>query len=146
MSDELSRLNLQEDFEKVLSCEDSLRWELEKPGPLEVWASLYPTGDPKEVFQARLLWRVYPDEAPSMKFRDPLTGRLDIATAWPVVRGFRPANLDACVNWCLEGLNLHPEWKSDPRFRWDPRGNVLLRVLRTLQDELDNEFQGRYRS
>lgn len=146
MSDEQSTLNLQEDFEKVLSCEDSSRWKLEKPGPLEVWASLYPVSNPTEVFQARLLWRVYPDEAPSMKFRDPATGRLDMPSAWPVVRGFRPTNLDACVNWCIEGLNLHPEWKNDPKFRWDPRGNVLLKVLRYLQDELDNYFQGRYRS
>lgn len=145
MSDELSALNLEEDFEKVLTVPEASRWKLEKAGPLEVWATMTPSSNAEESFQARLLWQVYPDEPPSLKFRDPATGRLDLPSAWPQVRGFRPNSLDACVNWCLEGMNLHPEWKTDPRYRWDPRGNVLLKVLRILQDELDEHFQGRYR-
>ena len=99
---------------------------------------------PQEAFQARLLWSLYPDEPPSLKFRDPETGRLDLPRAWPNARGFRPASLDACVNWCLEGMSLHPEWRRDPAYQWDPRGNVLLKVLRILQAELDEHFQGRY--
>jgi hypothetical protein len=145
MSDELSELNLKEDYEKVLSCQDCSRWKLEKVGPLEVLASMFPIDHPEEVFQARLLWRIYPDEAPSLKFRDPASGRLNMPSAWPVVRGFRPNSLDACVSFCVEGLNLHPEWRNDQRYRWDPRGNVLLKVLRILQDELDNQYKGRYR-
>ena len=104
-----------------------------------------PAQAPGEVFQARLLWTVYPGQPPSLKFRDPATGRLDLPTAWPIVRGFRPQSLDACVNWCLEGFGLHPEWRTDPRYTWDSRGNVLLKVLRILQDELDHYFQGRHR-
>ncbi len=145
MGDDLSALNLAEDFEKVLGCSDVERWKVEKPGPLEVWVCMSPVGHPGEMFQGRLLWTSYPEAPPSLKFRDPATGRLDVPTAWPQVRGFRPTSLDACVNWCQEGFNLHPEWKSDPKLRWDPRGNVLLKVLRTLQDELDNHFQGRFR-
>lgn len=145
MSQELSELNLQEDFEKVLLCEDSARWKLEKKPGLEVWASMYPIEHPEDVFQARLFWVVYPEDAPSLKFRDPTTGRLDLPAAWPVLPGFRPGNLDACVNWCAEGLTLHPEWKTDPRYRWDSRGNGLLKTLRTLQDQLDNNFHGRYK-
>ncbi len=145
MSDDLSALNLADDLEKAVASEDASRWTLEKAGSLEVWASMSPASVPGEAFQARLLWRTYPGEAPSLKFRDPATGRLDMPAAWPLVRGFRPQNLDACVNWCLEGFGLHPEWRTDPRYAWDPRGNVLLKVLRILQDELDHHFQGRYR-
>jgi len=148
MSEDLYELNLQDDFEKVLSCEDAVRWKLEKPAALEIWAtmcSIKDKGTPPEYFQARLFWIAYPDQAPSLKFRDLETGRLDNPRAWPVIRGFRPNSLDACVNWCLEGLNLHPEWKSDPRYRWDHRGNVLLRTLRILQNEMDHYFEGRHK-
>lgn len=145
MNEELSALNLSEDFTKVLFCEDASRWKIEKPGTLEVWVSLSPGSHPEDVFQARLLWKSYPDEPPSLKFRDVATGRIDLPTAWPIVRGFRPGSLDACVNWCSEGFGLHPEWKNDPRFRWDNKGNVLLKVLRYLQDELDNYYGGRFK-
>jgi hypothetical protein len=144
VSQELWVLNLEDDLGKVLTCEDAARWKLEKPSPLEVLVTLSSAGTPEEAFQARLLWGQYPDQAPSLKFRDPATGRLDLPTAWPRVRGFRPQSLDACVNWCAEGLAIHPEWRTDPRYRWDPRGNALLRLLRTLQGELDDHFQGRF--
>lgn len=81
MSDELSALNLEEDFEKVLTVPEASRWKLEKAGPLEVWATMTPSSNAEESFQARLLWRVYPDEPPSLKFRDPATGRLDLPSA-----------------------------------------------------------------
>src|SRR5262249_18145028 len=145
MSQELSALNLQDDFAKALVCEDAARWRLEKSGPLEVLVTLSPAEDSKEVFQARLLWTVYPGQPPSLKFRDPSTGSLTLQTAWPRVRGFRPSSLDACVSWCAEGFSLHPEWRNDPKYRWDPRRNVLLRVVRTLQNEMDNYYQGRFR-
>lgn len=145
MNTELSVLILEEDFEKVRACEDAARWILEMAGKLEVFITLAPSGNPEERFQARLLWDVYPDRPPSLKFRDPATGRLDLPSSWPQVRGFRPNSLDACVNWCAEGFALHPEWKDDPRYRWDPRGNVLLKVIRILQSELDHHFQGRFK-
>jgi hypothetical protein len=145
MSDELSKLNLQDDFEEATGVSDASRWTLEMPAGLEVLATMSSASAPAERFQARLLWIKYPDEPPSLKFRDPGTGRLDLPQAWPIARGFRPQNLDACVNWCLEGFALHPEWKSDPRFRWNPNGNPLLFVLRQLQQELDDHFQGRFK-
>lgn len=140
----LSALNLDDDFKEALTVHDADRWGLERPSPLEVWVKLFPASTPDQVFHARLLWRFYPDEPPSLKFRDPSTGRLDRPNAWPQVPGFRPGSLDACVNWTLEGMNLHPEWRTDVRYRWDSRGNALLRILRTLQGELDDHFQGRY--
>jgi hypothetical protein len=145
MSDELSKLNLKDDFEEAMNVSDATRWTLEIPGDLEVLAAMSPASEPNERFQARLLWAKYPDEPPSLKFRDPATGRLDLPQTWPIARGFRPQSLDACVNWCLEGFILHPEWKADPRFRWNPNGNPLLWVLRQLQEELDDHYQGRFK-
>ncbi len=144
MTDELSKLNLDEDFKKALAVPEAKRWKLERSGPLEVWVTMCTVRVGKEKFQARLFWTEYPGQPPSLKFRDPATGRLDLPEAWPKVRGFRPPSLDACVSWTLEGFNLHPEWRSDPRYRWDPRGNRLLFVIRTLQSELDDHFEGRH--
>jgi hypothetical protein len=144
MSDELSALNLADDFAEVLTTEDSKGWVLEKPGPLEVWAKMSPASKPEEVFQLRLLWTRYPEDAPSLKFRDPVTGRLDLARAWPQVPGFRPTSFDACVTYSSEGFALHAQWRDDPVYRWDPRHNPLLKVLRIVQQELDERFSGRY--
>jgi hypothetical protein len=146
LSQELSELNLKDDLEEMLSLPEASRWKLEQPSSLEILASMSPVGKPEEVFQARLFWiSSYPGQPPSLKFRHPESGRLDMPTAWPVVRGFRPSSLDACVTWCAEGFGLHPEWKTDPRYRWEPSGNALLKVLRILQSELDDHFQGRFK-
>lgn len=145
MSDEFSKMNLRDDFEEASAVPDASRWELKLAGDVEVFATMAPASAPNERFQARLLWNKYPDEAPSLKFRDPATGRLDIPQAWPLVRGFRPQSLDACVNWCIEGFGLHPEWRTDPRWKWNSSGNPLLWVLRQLQEELDQFYQGRYK-
>jgi len=82
----------------------------------------------------------YPGEPPSFKFRDLATGRLDVITAWPEISGYRPGNYDACVNWSAEGFVAHPEWKKDANIRWKPDGNVLLKVLRLYQRDLDDKF------
>ena len=145
MNDELSKLNLRDDFDEATGVSEASRWTLGMPADLEVLATMSPATAPSERFQARLLWTKYPDEPPSLKFRDPGTGRLDLPQAWPNVRGFRPQSLDACVNWCAEGFALHPEWKTDPKLRWNPYGNRLLYVLRQLQEELDDHFQGRFK-
>ncbi len=141
---ELSAINLDSDYDEALGTPDASRWSLEKAAPLEILATMSPAAVTAEKFQARFLWSSYPDEPPSMKFRDPASGRLDLPSAWPQVRGFRPPSLDACVNWCLEGFAIHPEWRQDARFRWMTDGNVLLKVLRTLQSELDDYFTGRH--
>ncbi len=145
MNDDLSALNLKDDFEEAAGVSDAISWKLEMPSALEVFATMSPAGQPCEMYQARLLWTKYPDEAPSLKFRDPLSGRLDLPQAWPIARGFRPQSLDACVNWCAEGFVLHPEWRNDSRWKWNSNGNPLLWVLRQLQEELDNHCQGRFK-
>jgi len=145
VSDELSRLNLRDDFGEAGNVPEASRWILEITSDLEVLVTLTPAREPNESFQARLLWTRYPDAPPSLKFRDPGTGRLDMPQAWPVGRGFRPQSLDACCNWCAEGFATHPEWKNDPRFQWNSSGNPLLFVLRQLQEELDEHYQGRFK-
>jgi hypothetical protein len=144
MNDEFSKLNLRDDFAEAADAPDVQRWRLELCGDLEVRVGLSPEGACQEHFQARLLWNKYPDEPPSLKFRDPVTGSIHSPRAWPLARGFRPQTLDACVNWCLEGFGLHPEWKNDPRLKWNPSGNPLLWVIRQLQEELDQHYQGRF--
>jgi len=144
MSDALSALNLADDFEEAKTTQEASRWEIERLTALEVRVTLSPASAPDESFLARLLWSEYPEEAPSLKFVDLASGRLDVPKAWPKANGFRPTSLDACVNWTKEGFALHPEWRTDPRYRWDPRGNVLLKVLRYLQSTLDQSFSGRH--
>jgi hypothetical protein len=144
MSADLSHLNLVEDLEEVCRLPEAARWEIEHPQSLEILVTLAPKTTENERFQARLLWSVYPDEPPSVKFRDPESGQLDVTCAWPKVRGFRPASFDICANWTKEGMGLHPEWRNDVKLRWDPCGNALLRTLRRLQEELDQYFQGRH--
>lgn len=137
----LSALNLKQDLEQVLAVPEAARWKLELVADLEVHAILHASRAPKDLFQAQLLWIIYPQEPPSLKFRDIKSGALT-AQAWPNVPGFRPASQDACLNICAEGFSLHPEWRNDPRYRWDPGGNVLLFVLREIQGLLDTHYLG----
>ena len=69
----------------------------------------------------------------------------DVATAWPILPGFRPQSQDACVNWCAEGFGMHPEWKNDSNAKWRAVGNVLLHVLRILQSQMDQHYGGRFK-
>lgn len=140
MADEFSRLAFEEDLKAVLILEDAKRWTITRVGELEIYVTASPAAFPNEKFQARFAWNSYPGEPPSFKFRDPATGRLDLTSAWPEVPGYRPGNLDACVNWSSEGFVAHPEWKNDANIRWHPTGNVLLKVLRLLQKDLDEKF------
>lgn len=142
--DELAKLNLGDDLAEATSTEDASRWELRTGEAGEVRALMFPSSAEAERFDARLLWSDYPGDLPSLKFRNLQTDSLTDPRAWPVVRGFRPATLDSCVNWTKEGMALHAEWRTDPRYRWDPSGNPLLRVLRTLQYELDYHYGGRF--
>lgn len=141
----VSDIAFEDDLQEVEKLEDAGRWRLERGARQEVFVTLASVTAPDSWYQARLAWRSYPHDAPSVKFRNPTNGSLSEPTAWPVVRGFRPANLDCCVNWSEEGLVIHPEWRTDTKFRWRPEGNVLLRVLRILQSEMDDHYSGRFK-
>ena len=144
MADEFSELSFKEDLAEVLSLPESSRWKIESFAPLGLHVTLSSKLAPDNLFQAQLLWTAYPTEPPSLKFRDSDSGRLDLPTAWPEIRGFRPGSLDACVNWCSEGFTTHPEWKNDPNIKWNSQGNALLRVLRVMQREFDEFFVKRF--
>lgn len=144
MADEFSKLNFADDLAEVKTAEDAARWLIDQRGDLEVWVTLLPRGH-DEKYLACLLWLVYPGtEPPSVKFAEAASGRLDVASAWPRARGFRPSSFDICATWTLEGVTIHPEWKQDARYRWVSHGNVLLKSLRTLQSELDDYYEGRF--
>jgi hypothetical protein len=140
MADEFSKLTFEEDLKAMLALEEARRWDITRVSDLEIYVTAFPAGVPDEKFQARFVWNSYPSDPPSFKFRDPATGRLDLTSAWPEVPGYRPGHLDACVNWSSEGFVAHPEWKNDPNIKWQPKGNVLLKVLRLLQRDLDEKF------
>lgn len=135
----------EDDLREAETVEDANRWKLERGAHQEVFVTIASATDPDNKYQMRLAWRTYPLDAPSLKFRNPATGSLSEPTAWPMVRGFRPGNLDACVNYCEEGFVTHPEWRNDPCFRWRAEGNVLLRVLRIVQSEMDEYYTGRHK-
>lgn len=140
MPDDFSKVAFEEDLNAVLLLEEARHWEIVKVSDLEIYVTAFPAAMPDEKFQARFAWNTYPGEPPSFKFRDPASGRLDLTSAWPEVPGYRPGNLDACVNWSSEGFVAHPEWKTDQNIKWQPTGNALLKVLRLLQRDLDDKF------
>jgi len=144
LSTSLSGLNLDDDCEAVKRTAQASRWQLERLGPMEVTVTMNPRTHPQERFTARIAWAEYPSQVPSVRFIDPQSGRYDVPTAWPIVQNVRLSpQWDICQSMTAEGFNAHPEWRGDPRFRWDPRGNVLLKVLNWLQDLLDETFQRR---
>jgi len=146
MVSELSKLNFADDLADARQAPDASRWALDHRGDLEVWATVSPEGHDADTFIARLLWLEYPGDNPaSVKFVDPATGRLDVPTAWPQADSFRPQSFDICANWTAEGFGLHPEWRQDARLRWRVDGNVLLKTLRILVDQIDVSYQGRFR-
>ena len=144
MTDQLSKKAFSRDLRQVRELPEAGRWNFQDGSDLEVLVTMFPANAPDQLFDLRLVWDIYPDNPPSLKFRDRETGRLDNPHAWPQLPGYRPTSLDACVNYCREGFVTHPEWVNDPNLRWKPEGNVLLFVLRTVQAELDLNFGDRH--
>lgn len=140
----LAVLNFEDDLKAASEASDAARWRFERRADLEVWITVSPAGHDADLYIARLFWLNYPgDKPPSVKFVDPETGRLDMAKAWPMANGFRPASYDICANWTAEGFAVHPEWASTEN-RWNAAGNNILKVTRILQQELDNSYTGRF--
>jgi hypothetical protein len=139
------QLALEADFEGLPRGkyrEPADTWSAELVRPLEVQVVMVSAKDTKEKFLARLLWSRYPDNPPSVLFLDPKTGASNVAQAWPTGGPFRPPT-GLCINFTAEGFALHPEWTRDPLRRWLSQGNVLLRVIRQLQERLDLDYAGR---
>ncbi|PAY07388.1 hypothetical protein CK489_16630 [Bradyrhizobium sp. UFLA03-84] len=133
----LAILNFEDDLKAASEARGAERWKFDRRGDLELWVTVAPAGNEADLYIARLFWLDYPGEKPpSVKFVDPSTGRLDIAKAWPMANGFRPGSFDICANWTAEGFVTHPEWATTDN-RWNRSGNIVLRVMRLLQQELD---------
>lgn len=140
----LAVMNFEDDLKAALGAPDAARWQFERGADLELWVTVSPTGHPADSFIARLFWLDYPGTVPpSVKFVAADSGRLDDPKAWPTANGFRPGSFDICANWTAEGFGLHPEW-AGTEHRWDGRGNIILKTTRTLQNELDTSYGGRF--
>lgn len=81
MADEVSIAAFAADLDDAARAADTSRWSLDHRGDLEVWATVYPLAHRTETFIARLFWRRYPDEPPSVKFVDPTTKALNVPKA-----------------------------------------------------------------
>ncbi len=109
------------------------------------WAELHPAADPSETYYARIAWSRYPASPPSVKFAHAIGADLADPTAWPLVPGYRPGNLDICKPFTAEGFGLHPDWANTNQ-AWSATGNPFLAVIRELQRNLNSPgYQGRHR-
>jgi hypothetical protein len=145
MSDGYAVNAFEADLRQIIDAQVEPNWPLVRiAGEIAVIAVLARNGDQRDRFVLRLKWQRYPDDPPSLKFLDPVTGRDDIPTAWPTGGPFRPQSLDVCVNYCAEGFQLHPEWRQDAQARWATDGNALLRALHNTQHDLDTKVTGRF--
>lgn len=138
-----AELNLATDVEEVRRHGADLGWIVDGPAEIEVYIALTSHVD-GEVYVIWFHCPGYPDDAFSVKPVDPESKDPSAACAWPRCEGFRPPN-DLCMPLCAEGYALHPEWRTDPRWRWESKGNPLLRVAEELQARLDDptKYQGR---
>ncbi len=128
----------------VAALPEAVRWNVERDTvvPLGILVTASSTKNPEEVYVARLRWTQLFDP-PSLKFLTLDTRVESDARAWPKCRGFRPANLDACVSWTEEGHKLHPEWRASPKTAFKTPEKPVQFALLTLQHELDVYYSGR---
>lgn len=142
--DRESQLALEEDEPAVIEFLERNRGALKPDAqvPGRYWLTMRPKSAPEERYYPVVVWTRYPGTEPSVKFADGIDGSLTTTKAWPVITGYRPGNLDICKPFTLEGFNTHPEWRNGSE-AWKGTGNPFLFVVETLQDDLDNKYQGR---
>lgn len=138
-----SLLNLEQDEPTVISflAEHDGRLVRDGDDGSVYWIDMRPRSDPRERYVVRLGWSVYPQEPPSILFATAVGGELGVASAWPVIDGYRAPN-DICKPLGAEGYGLHPEWRTGPD-AWPTSGNPFLFVVDHLQFDLDNGYRGR---
>lgn len=116
---------------------------VDESDPAVLWLTLRPPKDPGQTFFVRIAWDDgYPHSPPSVKFADAVGGRVDVSSAWPVIPGYRPGELDICQPFTSEGFKVHPEWVEGPE-AWPATGNPLLWVVNQLIGDMFNCYQGR---
>ena len=144
MADQESLLNLAADEVAVAAFLVGNGGHLTRDGkdPAVYWLRMRPASTPSEIYYVRVAWPAYPHEAPSVKFACSIGGSLTVASAWPVIPGYRPASFDICKPMTAEGYALHAEWRTGPE-AWPTAGNPFLWVAEMLQYDLDNHYGGR---
>jgi hypothetical protein len=135
-------LNVASDVEQLRVRAKETGWSIEGPDDLEVFVTI--GANDGERYCIRFECTEYPDAAFSVLPVDPATKSPSVIKAWPNCDGFRPPN-DLCMPLSREGYALHPEWRSDPLWRWNPTGNPLLRVVEELEARLNDptKYRGR---
>jgi hypothetical protein len=144
MASDLELSLFEQELVEVRDLPEASRWLLERDGSvsLGLLVTMHPLGNPEEFYLARLRWGSL-FQPPSLKFLRRDTGADNDPAAWPQCRGFRPAQLDACVSWTAEGHALHPEWASSPKAMFRSPEKAVQFVLLLLQNELDGSYAGR---
>lgn len=138
MSVRLAELCLDADLPEVLEVGTDAGWYIALSGPTTIEVAMASAID-DERYSLRLVWPEYPEQPPSIACFDPVTGVVEVQTAWPECSGFRPGSAwDLCLPLSREGFAAHPEWSNDPAMRWNSEGNALLRVLDELQAILNS--------
>jgi len=143
MADAETLINLAEHEGAVAEflAEHAGRLVRDEDDPSIYWLDMRPRSAPDERYYPRLVWRAYPQAAPSVLFAEGICGALGVVRAWPQITGYRPPN-DICEPFTAEGFALHPEWNTGPD-AWPTEGNPFLWVVETLQFDLDNGYSGR---
>jgi hypothetical protein len=136
-------LNLRADVEAMRERAEEEGWEILGPTGLEVLIKVTSSLD-AEAYWIRFLCDNYPDAPFSVLPIDIDSRSTAVVAAWPRCEGFRPPQ-DICMPISREGFATHPEWNNDPLWRWDSRGNPLLRVVEEIQIKLNDptKYQGR---
>ena len=139
-----AELNLAADVKGLRHQAATNGWEVEGPDGLNVYITMRSRLDD----ESYVMWfhcPGYPDDPFSIKPVDAESKDASVGHAWPSCNGFRPPN-DICMPLCAEGYALHPEWRTDPRWRWNASGNPVLRVAEELQARLDDatKYNGRH--
>jgi hypothetical protein len=125
-----------------LALEYGAKLEPDESDPTVYWLTLHPRDLSRELFFVRIAWTRYPDLPPSVRFAERRGGRLDVATAWPVIPGYRPGSYDICQPFTAEGQALHADWATGPD-AWPTAGNPFLWVVGQLLHDMTDRFQGR---
>jgi hypothetical protein len=145
MATEFESMLFEEELASLDELPEARRWTVErdKEVPLGITTLIHSIKDPTELYLARLRWPDY-FKPVSLKFLSRMTGSDTDATAWPIVRGFRPTSLDTCVSYTLEGHALHPEWANSPSAAFPKIDRPMRYALLRLQSEMDMYYERRW--
>ncbi len=139
-----AQLAIEEDLAEVqaIVADAGALLEQDENDELVYWLTMSPRDVPQERYVARLQWRSYPDEAPSIKFADSVGGRLDLTSAWPIIPGYRAGAFDICQPFTREAYDVHPEWRVGPT-AWTGTGNPFAWVVELMLIDMTSRYQGR---